>query len=111
MKLYVVNRLFNDYSTDMVPTCEGIFTTQAKAEKMVRGLVFNDGSADMTPTCEGIFTSQVCAEKMVRGMVFVESLENEKKDDLILRNEEYTMIRYITLEDATITYTIEEVNA
>lgn len=81
MKLYVVNRLFND------------------------------GSADMTPTCEGIFTSQVCAEKMVRGMVFVESLENEKKDDLILRNEEYTMIRYITLEDATITYTIEEVNA
>ena len=81
MKLYVVNRLFND------------------------------SSADMTPTCVGIFTSQVCAEKAVRGMVFVESLENEKKDDLILRNEEYTMIRYITLEDVTITYTIEEVNA
>lgn len=82
MKLYVVNRLFNDYSTDMVPTCEGIFTTQAKAEKMVRGLVFNDAT------------------------------EYEKKDDYTtMWSEEYISIRYITLKDATITYTIEEVNA
>lgn len=81
MKLYVVNRLFNDYSTDMTPTCEGVFTTQAKAEKMVRGLVFND------------------------------VLEDEKKDELTLKNEEYILIKYITLEDVTITYTIEEVNA
>jgi len=81
MKLYVVNRLFNDCSTDMVPTCEGIFTTQAKAEKMVRGLVFNDAT------------------------------EDEKIDELTLKNEEYILIKYITLKDATITYTIEEVNA
>jgi hypothetical protein len=81
MKLYVVNRLFNDYSTDMVPTCEGIFTTQAKAEKMVRGLVFNDAT------------------------------EDEKKCETTLKNEEYILIKYITLKDVTITYTIEEVNA
>lgn len=81
MKLYVVNRLFNDYSTDMTPTCEGIFTTRDKAEKMVRGLVFND--------------------------VF----EEEKIDELTFENEEYILIKYITLDDVTITYTIEEVNA
>lgn len=81
MKLYVVNRFFNDYSTDMTPTCEGVFTTQASAEKMVRGLVFNDAT------------------------------EDEKKDELTLKNEEYILIKYITLKDATITYTIEEVNA
>lgn len=81
MKLYVVNRLFNDYSTDMTPTCEGVFTTQAGAEKMVRGLVFKD------------------------------AFEDEKKDELTLKNEEYILIKYITLEDVTITYTIEEINA
>lgn len=81
MKLYVVNRLFNDYSTDMTPTCEGIFTTQAKAEKMVRGLAFNDAT------------------------------EDEKKGELTLKNEEYILIKYITFEGVTITYTIEEVNA
>lgn len=82
MKLYVVNRLFNDYSTDMVPTCEGIFTTQAKAEKMVRGLVFNDATED-----------------------------EKKYETTIEGNEEYILIKYITFEGVTITYTIEEVNA
>ena len=82
MKLYVVNRLFNDYSTDMVPTCEGIFTTQAKAEKMVRGLVFNDATED-----------------------------EKKYETTIEGNEEFILIKYITLDDVTITYTIEEVNA
>ena len=82
MKLYVVNRLFNDYSTDMKPTCEGIFTTQAKAEKMVRGLVFK------------------------------EAFDDEKKHELTIENcEEFILIKYITLEDVTIVYTIEEVNA
>ena len=82
MKLYVVNRLFNDYSTDMVPTCEGIFTTQAKAEKMVRGLVFNDATED-----------------------------EKQYETTIEGNEEFILIKYITLDDVTITYTIEEVNA
>lgn len=82
MKLYVVNRLFNDYSTDMVPTCEGIFTTQAKAEKMVRGLVFNDATED-----------------------------EKRYETTIEGNEEFILIKYITLDDVTITYTIEEVNA
>lgn len=81
MKLYVVNRLFNDYSTDMTPTCEGVFTSRGKAEKMVRGLVFKD------------------------------AFEEEKVDELTLENEEYILIKYITLDDVTITYTIEEVNA
>ena len=82
MKLYVVNRLFNDYSSDMVPTCEGIFTTQAKAEKMVRGLVFNDATED-----------------------------EKRYETTIEGNEEFILIKYITLDDVTITYTIEEVNA
>lgn len=82
MKLYVVNRLFNDYSTDMVPTCEGIFTTQAKAEKMVRGLVFNDATED-----------------------------EKRYETTIESSEEFILIKYITLDDVTITYTIEEVNA
>jgi hypothetical protein len=82
MKLYVVNRLFNDYSTDMVPTCEGIFTTQAKAEKMVRGLVFNDATED-----------------------------EKRYETTIEGSEEFILIKYITLDDVTITYTIEEVNA
>lgn len=82
MKLYVVNRLYNDYSTDMTPTCEGIFTTQAKAEKMVRGLVFKDADED-----------------------------EKKYETTIEDNEEYILIKYITLEGVTITYTIEEVNA
>ena len=82
MKLYIVNRLFNDYSTDMVPTCEGIFTTQAKAEKMVRGLVFNDATED-----------------------------EKRYETTIESSEEFILIKYITLDDVTITYTIEEVNA
>lgn len=82
MKLYVVNRLYNDYSTDMTPTCEGIFTTQAKAEKVVRGLVFKDADED-----------------------------EKKYETTIEGNEEYILIKYITLEGVTITYTIEEVNA
>lgn len=82
MKLYVVNRLFNDYSTDMTPTCEGVFTTEDGAKKMVRSLAFKD------------------------------AIEDEKKDDYTtMWSEEYILIRYITLKDATITYTIEEVKA
>lgn len=81
MKLYVVNRLFNDGSIDMTPTCEGIFTTEDSAKKMVRGLAFKDAT------------------------------EDEKKDDYTtMWSEEYISVRYITLKDATITYTIEEVN-
>ena len=82
MKLYIVNRLFNDGSADMVPTCEGIFTTQAKAEKMVRGLVFNDATED-----------------------------EKRYETTIESSEEFILIKYITLDDVTITYTIEEVNA
>lgn len=82
MKLYVVNRLFNDYTTDITPVCQGIFTTQAKAEKVVRGLVFNDIT------------------------------EDEKKNEMTIKgNEGIILVKYFDLNDVTITYTIEEVDA